>query len=117
MQVTSLLLPRAPELSWALSCGICLAAFLASVTLPPGLLQDLFAKHINFEPMAAQIMAPKERKMTPKMFAYQLTQRCLQNPQHIVLPEVRGCSGLPHEAPAPAVELTAPLVCQCKSSG
>eukprot|EP00891_Asterochloris_glomerata_P000462 jgi/Astpho2/462/Aster-03507 len=43
--------------------------------------------HINFEPMAAQIMAPKERKMTPKMFAYQLTQRCLQNPQHIVLPE------------------------------
>ena len=88
MQMTGLLLLWAPELygpcrvahAWQLS---------ASVTLPSGLLQDQFAKHIDFEPIAAQIMAPKERKMTPKMFAYQLTQRCLQSPQHIVLPEVR----------------------------
>ena len=68
-------------------------------------------KHINLEPMAAHIMAPKERKMTPKMFAYQLTQRCLQNPQHIVLPEVRGLQ----RSASCGIDVIA-LVCLCKFS-
>lgn len=34
----------------------------------------------------------KSKRVTPKMFAHSIKQKCIANPQRIVLPEVRMCA-------------------------
>lgn len=51
-------------------------------------MQELFNRHIHLDTIEQKLKAPKEAHMTPKMFMYTISQKCLENPQRIVLPEV-----------------------------
>lgn len=62
------------------------------------LLQALFDRYIDanslvtgMEKEEATVLSKK--LVTPKMFAHSIKQRCIANPQRIVLPEVRACQG------------------------
>lgn len=57
-------------------------------------LQALFDRYIDansvvtgLEKEEASVL--KSKRITPKMFAHSIKQRCIKNPQRIVLPEVR----------------------------
>jgi hypothetical protein len=59
-------------------------------------LQALFDKHFDANTLVAglekeEATITSRNVMTPKMFAHMVKIKCMDNPQHIVLPEVRGC--------------------------
>lgn len=58
------------------------------------MLQSLFDRCIDANQLVAGIEKEEElitasKRVTPKMFAHSIKTKCLANPQHIVLPEVR----------------------------
>jgi hypothetical protein len=58
------------------------------------LTQNLFDTCMDANSLVAGIEKEEQlitaaRRVTPKMFAHSIKSKCLANPQHIVLPEVR----------------------------
>jgi hypothetical protein len=56
--------------------------------------QNLFDSSMDANSLVAGIEKEEQlitaaRRVTPKMFAHSIKSKCLANPQHIVLPEVR----------------------------
>jgi hypothetical protein len=56
--------------------------------------QNLFDTCVDANSLVAGIEKEEQlitaaRRVTPKMFAHSVKSKCLANPQHIVLPEVR----------------------------
>lgn len=48
----------------------------------------LVCRHVDAEALATELAAPRDQRLTPKMFMHQIMQQCLEQPQNIVLPEV-----------------------------
>ena len=49
--------------------------------------EDLFARYVDANVVAAQLALPKQAKLTPKRFIHGIHEKCKANQQHIVLPE------------------------------
>lgn len=67
-------------------------------------LQALFDRYIDANSLVTgmekeEASVLKSKRVTPKMFAHSIKQKCIANPQRIVLPEVRASAHLqPTEA-------------------
>ncbi|KAK9820016.1 hypothetical protein WJX72_005170 [[Myrmecia] bisecta] len=49
--------------------------------------KQLFHRHVDMTALRQRLAAPGPPRLTPKMFQYRIIQKCLAQPQHIVLPE------------------------------
>lgn len=47
----------------------------------------LFDKYVHANALVERLSSLREAAMTPKLFMHNLTKRCQENPQHIILPE------------------------------
>jgi hypothetical protein len=73
----------------------CLTTHHAPVTSCCVYLQSLFDRYIDANSLVTgmekeEASVLKSKRVTPKMFAHSIKQKCIANPQRIVLPEVCG---------------------------
>lgn len=71
-------------------CNECVALCVATSRV----LQALFDQYIDANSLVTgmekeEASVLRSKRVTPKMFAHSIKQKCIANPQRIVLPEVR----------------------------